>query len=302
MRGHARLRVGGVEGVVFGDVEPADPAEVFGLGQELPVLIEDLQPHVAAVGDEQAAARIEREAVRRLELAGRGPELAPRLDELAVLRDLRDARDGVGRGVRVLAAVSLRDEDVAVRGDDDVVRLGERVGRIAGHARLADRHQDLALRAELDHLMPDQLRGRGRRRRRRRSGSGAARGTRTVVVRVGHPDVAVAIDVDAVRERDHAGAEALHELAGRVELQHGIERRHRAGRRIGAAVHAAALAHPDRSAVLVDLDGARRSPRAARGQLEVVRDGLVRIREIVGRLRYHDAGDDPEHDRKQRCM
>ena len=37
------------------------------------------------------------------------------------------------------------------------------------------------------------------------------------------PDVAVAIDVDAVRKDEHARAEALHQLAGRIELQHRIE-------------------------------------------------------------------------------
>ena len=219
--------------------------------------------------------------MRRTEFAGRGAELAPRLDEFAVLRELRDSCDGVRRGVRVLPAVSFGDEDVAVRRRHDVVGFGERLGRIPGDAGLANRHQHLTLGAELDHLMADQLRGR---RRRRRAGRCAARGTRAVVVRVGHPDVAVLVDVNAVGERDHPGAEALHELAGGVELQHGIERRHLTVRRIGAAVHPASFADPDRSAVLVDVDGARRSPGSTGGQFEVVLDRLIRIRAIVDRL------------------
>ena len=74
-------------------------------------------------------------------------------------------------------------------------------------------------------------------------------------------------------------AEALHQLAGCVELQDRIERRAEAG------VRAAALADPDRLAVAVDVDGARRAPRPPLGHLEVVLDRLVRIGQIVGRLR-----------------
>ena len=44
------------------------------------------------------------------------------------------------------------DEDVAVRRDDDVVRLIEVVGR-GRAARLAERHQQLAVGAELEDLM-----------------------------------------------------------------------------------------------------------------------------------------------------
>ena len=42
---------------------------------------------------------------------------------------------------------------------------------------------------------------------------------------VDHPHVAVAIDVDLVREDEHAGAEAPHELARGVELEHGVQLR-----------------------------------------------------------------------------
>ena len=67
------------------------------LGEELAVLVEDLDAVVAAIGDEQPAPRIERERVRLLNSPGPGAELAPALDELAVLRELRDPRDRVGR-------------------------------------------------------------------------------------------------------------------------------------------------------------------------------------------------------------
>ena len=104
---------------------PLTPAELLPLPEELAVLIEDLEPHVAAVGDEETAARIEGETVRRAELAGRGAELAPRLDELSVFRELVDPRHGARRRVRILAAMALGDEDVAVRCRRDVIRLGQ---------------------------------------------------------------------------------------------------------------------------------------------------------------------------------
>src|SRR5262249_53782234 len=42
--------------------------------------------------------------------------------------------------------------------------------------------------------------------------------------------------------------------------------------------------NPDRLAILVDVDRARRSPGAAGGQLEVILDGIELIRRVVGRL------------------
>jgi len=105
-----------------------------------------------------------------------------------------------------------------------------------------------------------------------------------IVLTVGHPDVAVLIDVDAVREDQQPRAEALDELPGRVELQHRRQIRHLAGGAIEAAVLAAAFRDPDRLAVLVDVDGARGSPRTAFGQLEVVLDRVVVVGRVVGRL------------------
>ena len=154
-----------------------------------------------------------------------------------------------------------------------VVRLVEVVG-VAPAARRAERHQQLAVRAVLEHLVADQRRRRRRERRIRRR---AARAARPVVLPVGHPDVAVVIDVDPVREDHRPGAEAGEQLAGRVELEDRISVESEAG------VGAAALADPDRLAVLVDVDGARRAPRAPLGHLEVVLDRRVRIRQIVGR-------------------
>ena len=91
-----------------------------------------LQAMIAAVGDNQTALRIHRNVVRRFEFDGAGTELAEGSDEYAVLREFRNARDGVGCGIGLLAGMSFGDEDIAVRRNDDARRLGERVGR-SGH-------------------------------------------------------------------------------------------------------------------------------------------------------------------------
>ena len=80
-----RLGVGDVDGVVPRDGDAARPAELTPFVEELAVLIEDLDPVVLAVADEQPAARIHRDRVRLADLAAAGALPAPLLDVLAVL-------------------------------------------------------------------------------------------------------------------------------------------------------------------------------------------------------------------------
>ena len=84
-------------------------------------------------------------------------------------------------------------EDIAVRGDDNVGWAVEGVGACAQDAWLAERQQDLAVRIELDHLVP------------------FAWCRRDAVV--GDPDVALAIDVHAVRDGEQPRSERLHQAA-----------------------------------------------------------------------------------------
>src|SRR6266446_780308 len=181
-----RLRIGDVDGVVLVDPDPARPAELLPLGEELAVLVEDLEAAIGAVGDEQAPGRIESEPVRHVEFARALAFLAPRLDELAVTGELDDA--GVG-----LVAVPVGDEDIAVRGDDHVGGRVEMGGVVAGLARRAKRHQHLAVRRELHY------------------------GVACLLVPVGapvsDPDVAVLIDEQAMREVGHSGAKARHDAS-----------------------------------------------------------------------------------------
>ena len=65
-----RQRIRDVDHVVPGDEDAAGPAELLPFAQELALLVEDLDAVVGAVGDEDASLRVDREAVRRIELAG----------------------------------------------------------------------------------------------------------------------------------------------------------------------------------------------------------------------------------------
>ena len=77
---------------------------------ELSVLVEDGQPLVVAVGDDDAALQVDGNAVRDLQFTGRGSFLAADdADELAVAGEMDDA------GI----AVAVGDVDVAVRGRPD---------------------------------------------------------------------------------------------------------------------------------------------------------------------------------------
>ena len=256
---HARLRVDGVEGVVVGDEQPADAAELHVGVEQLAVLAEDLNSVVAPVGHEQASLRIHLQGVGGAELAGPEPDLAPLFDERAVGGELQDAAGGAGRRIGALPAVAVRDEDVAVRRGDHVARLVELTGAAAGLAGDAQAQQLFALGAELDDLM--------------------ALGARLVALRVGHPDVAVGVDVDAVRQHEQAGAEAGHHLAGvLVELEDGVA--------VGILLAApgqgqppAAVVGPD-VAVRSDVDARRRAPLPPVGQRRPVQNHLAgRIRQ-----------------------
>src|SRR5918994_1180304 len=76
-----RICVNHVQLIVLVDVQPTRTAELFPLGKELSVGIEDLQTRVGAVADEHASARVECERMRVSEFAGARSELAALLDE-----------------------------------------------------------------------------------------------------------------------------------------------------------------------------------------------------------------------------
>src|ERR1043165_1396927 len=208
--------------------------------------------------------------MRRLEVAGRVPFPAPRLDQLAVVGELHHA------GVRI-AAVAVADEDVAVRRDEDGRRHVERVRAIAGHASLAERHQELPLGAELEHLMP------------------LAVPLRILAVRalaIAHPDVPVAVDMDAMWANEHAGAETPDDVARLVELQN------RGDVRFGTVVSTAPFEHPDAAAIAIDGDAGRRPHLSAVRHFEEIVDSPVGIDlggDAMREREHHHAGRERQH-------
>ena len=92
--------IGRIDIVVPIDVEFARKPELLPFVKEIPVLIENLDAVVDAIGNEQAAGRIHGQLMWGVELAGTAAALAPGLDVFAVLGELENA---IGRA----GAVSL---------------------------------------------------------------------------------------------------------------------------------------------------------------------------------------------------
>ena len=173
---------------------------------------------------------------------------------------------------------------------DDVVRLIEVVGRRRA-AGLAERQQQLAVGAELEDLMPvgrARHAGRSARRRRGCAARPPARAPRCGSGALSWPSVTQTLPSRSTwmpcGKISMPGAEALHQLADGIELQNRSAAPTSCRPRDRGTCSA-----PQRSAtqidlaVLVDLDGARRSPRAAFRQLGPAFDALIRIRRVVGR-------------------
>src|SRR5262245_58582512 len=101
------LRIGRIQGSRSIQRDAARTSPLLPLRDELPVLIKYLDPAVAAIGDKESPLRVQHESVRCIEFAGSGSLRAPRLDELALLVELDDARVAV-------AAMTIGHEDAAV--------------------------------------------------------------------------------------------------------------------------------------------------------------------------------------------
>ena len=164
---------------------------------------------VVAVGHDQPSLRVELHCVRRPEFARPRAGAADDPEEIPRAVEYRNAPDQIGiRDVRV----ALRHVDVTVpQVRHDVGRVGQRVGRIASDARRPQCHQHVAVRAELDdHTSLVAFSGK------RLKLVGACRSC------VGHPHVAVSIDMDAMRPDEHPRPEASDLLSRLVEQVNGV--------------------------------------------------------------------------------
>src|SRR5262245_38131417 len=223
-----RLRIGDVDHVVLLDGNVARPPELLPFGNELAVRLENLIAVVGAVGDVDASHRIESDAVRRVEFARPLAVLAPRGDECPVLGELDDAVVGP-------FAVPIDDVDFAVGRDHDRATRTQIAGTVAGHSRLAQNHQYLAVGGKLDEIsaltVPGDL--------------------------VAAPHIAFAVYIETVRNGELVCADRLLKLAGGIELHD------RRDCRIRALSPATTLEHPDALAIAVidlDLDGRSEFP------------------------------------------
>src|SRR5262249_16038329 len=220
-----RLRIGDIDHVVLVDGNVARPPELLPFGNELADGLENLNAIVGAVGDIDAPHRIEGDAVWRIEFARSLAVLAPRGDELSVLGELDDAVIGPG-------AVPIGEVDFAVGRDHDRASASQIAGAVAGHSRLAQNHQFLAVGSKLDEIsalaVPGDL--------------------------VAAPHIAFAVYEETVRNRERARADRL------LQFARGIELLHRRERRIRAFARPATVEHPDALAIaVIDLDFDRRS-------------------------------------------
>src|SRR6267378_1300113 len=110
----------------------------------------------------------------------------------------------------------VADKDVAIRGNGHGGRPIKSVWAIAGDSRLAERHQNLPVRAKLENLLALSIFSLG----------------------VSCPHISVPIHKDAVRNHEHPRAEAFYQLAGMIKFE---------DRRFGpalAGVSSASLSHP----------------------------------------------------------
>ncbi len=206
---------------------------------------------------------------------GRPPGLSPGLDERSVLRELHDP-------VVADVVVPVGDEDVAVGRYDDIARRRELTRSAAGLSRSAQGHQHLSLRTELDDNLTAFV-----PLRNPVGGNG-----------VGHPHVAVAIDIEPVRPDEQATAETLHDLAVRPELENGIRLRVAAFVAEASRILEALTSHdrPDVPAVGVHRHLADGAHRPAVGQLRPALDDAIRVGRDLCDDRPPDARDEREDD------
>ena len=246
-------------------IEAARLAELLPFGEELAVLVEDLQPVVLAVGDEEPALRVERQRVGRRELARPGALPAPRLDELAVGGKLDDARVCRARRRRRSTrpcAVTAKHGLLNSSGPSPATPFLPSV--ISTLPVGLNFHTWLPLpsfmSASVTQISP------------------------------------LASTQKPVRKDEEPGAEALHQFARGVEL---VDRRHR---RVRAVAVAAALEHPDVLAVLGRIDADHLAEMAAVRQLRPARHLVIRHRIGVGigRLRPDQRRERGECERGQK--
>ena len=117
---------------------------------ESPLLVEDLDPIVAPIGNEELASGIHREVMRIVEQTALS---GCRVDPASDLHDERPILRKFDQTV-IAAAMPIRDPDLAIGGDQHMGRPVEVRLVVPGDGRFAQGHQYLSLRAQLEDLAP----------------------------------------------------------------------------------------------------------------------------------------------------
>ena len=236
----ARQPIARVHDVVAVDEEAAGLAVVGPDVKQVPVLVEDLDAAVAAVGHVHAPPRVDLDVVGIAEaarFAALRSDAAPDGEhEASVARELHDAV--------VAAPVAVRHPDVPFGGDRDP-RGAVEVGLVVPvHPRFPDPHHHFALPGQLEDLVAH-------------AHALAQRGA-GVSVRpaLRHPEESLVVEGEAVRKGEEARPEALHQVPVQVELEDRVD----VGAR--ALVGAAAVEDPEVRSVGVG-DGAAHDPEGA---------------------------------------
>ena len=186
-----------------------------------------------------------------------------------LLVEYRDSPDQ--SGIRHIG-MALGDVHVAIaRIGHDVGGVGQRFGRISAHARLSQRHQDLAFGTELDDnaslvLFAGKL----------LELVGARRS------RVGHPHIPVAIDMDAMRPDEHPAAKAPDLLARLIEMVDRVRLGAEAARR---RARRTSIRRPHGFAVAIDGHAIGAAPRSSL-DLRPIPDHAIGIGAAVDRLNF----------------
>ena len=214
---------------------------------------------IVAVGDNEPPLRIPHKRVRGAELARASPHFSDGPYEFSILVEHRDASDEI----RILdVRVTFCDVHIASRSGEHVGRIGQGLRRVSRHAGFPESHKHFSLRAELDddasliffvwkHL---ELLRRG-------------------ASCVGHPDISIGVDMNAVRPHEHIAAKTCEPVTGLIEL---LDRVHFSTD--AARCCSTSIGDPHGLAVAVNGDAVRCAPRPACRQRSPISNRAIRVR------------------------
>ena len=213
-------------------------------------MVKDLDAIVGSVANQQPTAGIQRDGVGVVELAMPRSGLAPRLNEFSVPGKLLNAVVSLRS-----AGMSFGYENVTVGSHYHIGWFIEQSWLSARNTGFAERHQNLSIRAELEHL-----------------------GSFSVFeLGIGHPQIPLRVQSGTMRKHEHPFAPAFEKSSGLIELQ---DRRLTSS---GARVCITSMNDVD-TAVVRNLDRSNRRPRDAAWGVSPIPDSAVWLRQVIKRF------------------